>query len=164
MPDSASAHRQCQPCTACCDGWVRMTIHGQDVYPGKPCVHSTGAGCNDYTNRPVDPCVKFACGWVIPQSPLPDWMQPNHSRTMVLFEQYRWRGIPVDLAVPVGRRIPGRALDWLKNFCSRHGRLLIYTEQIKENGQYSREQNYLAFGPQVFLQEVATWIERGVLR
>ncbi len=45
----------CQPCTACCDGWLQIVVEGQPVYPGKPCHHSTGSGCNDYANRPEDP-------------------------------------------------------------------------------------------------------------
>lgn len=158
------SERTCQPCTACCDGWVRMTIGGEDVYPGKPCPHSTGSGCDDYVRRPLDPCVKFICGWRMAGSPLPEWMRPNRSKTLVLFDQYRWRGAPVDLAIPVGRRIPGRALDWLKAFCAQQGRLLLYTEQIKTDGRYTREQNDHAFGPAEFLADVATWIERGVLR
>ncbi len=56
--------RQCQPCTACCDGWVQITVKGCEAYPGHPCPHSTGEGCDDYENRPVDPCRKFECAWV----------------------------------------------------------------------------------------------------
>jgi hypothetical protein len=36
--------RQCQPCTACCDGWVQITVKGCEAYPGHPCPHSTGKG------------------------------------------------------------------------------------------------------------------------
>jgi len=53
------------------DGWVQMVVDGTEIYPGHPCPHRTGECCDDYTNRPTDPCGKFSCGWVIENSPLP---------------------------------------------------------------------------------------------
>ena len=64
--------RECQPCTACCDGWLQIRVNGVPVFPGRPCPHSTGSGCDDYKNRPVDPCVHFICGWRMDASPLPE--------------------------------------------------------------------------------------------
>lgn len=153
--------RQCQPCTACCDGWVQMNIRGAAVYPGCACPHSTGKGCNDYANRPVDPCDNFNCGWIVPQSPLPDWMKPNDAKVMVLFNKLQWRGLPVDVAVPVGKRIPPRALNWLKQFAEQHGRPLIYTEQTVVNGQFSKDQQTIAYGPPDFQQEITARIAQG---
>ena len=153
--------RQCQPCTACCDGWVQMNIRGAAVYPGCACPHSTGKGCNDYANRPVDPCDNFSCGWIVPQSPLPDWMKPNEAKVMVLFNKLQWRGLPVDVAVPVGKRIPPRALNWLKQFAEQHGRPLIYTEQTVVNGQFSKDQQTIAYGPPDFQQEITARIAQG---
>ena len=156
-----AAVRQCQPCTACCDGWVQMNIRGAEVSPGCPCPHSTGKGCNDYANRPVDPCDNFNCGWIVPQSPLPDWMKPNEAKVMVLFNKLRWQGLPVDVAIPVGKRIPPRALHWLKQFAEQQGRPLLYTEQVIVNGQYSKEQQTIAYGPPAFQQEIAARIAQG---
>ena len=110
--------RDCRPCTACCDGWLQIKVEGVPVYPGRPCPHSTGKGCNDYANRPVDPCVHFICGWRRDGSPLPEWMKPSNAKVIVLFDQSNWRGMPVDVAVPVGRRIPPRALNWLQQFAA----------------------------------------------
>lgn len=153
--------RTCQPCTACCDGWVQMTIHGVEVYPGSPCPHSTGKGCNDYANRPVDPCHHFVCGWIIPNSPLPDWLKPNEAKVMVLLDKLRWRGLPVDVAIPVGKRIPPRALNWLKQFAEQHGRPLLYTEQVVVAGKLQKEQQTIAYGPPEFQHEVAAKIAQG---
>ena len=153
--------RQCQPCTACCDGWVQMNIRGADVYPGCPCPHSTGKGCDDYANRPADPCDNFNCGWIIPNSPLPDWMKPNEAKVMVLLNKLQWHGLSVDLAVPVGKRIPPRALNWLKQFAEKHGRPLIYTEQVVIDGKLQREQQTLAYGPPEFQQEVMQKMVQG---
>ncbi|HEY9447833.1 MAG TPA: hypothetical protein VIQ62_12240 [Burkholderiales bacterium] len=153
--------RSCQPCTACCDGWLQIRVNGAEAYPGCPCPHSTGSGCDDYEHRPVDPCVKFICGWRMEGSPLPEWMKPSNSKVIVLFNQHEWRGLPVDVAVPVGRRIPPRALNWLKQFAEQHGRPLLYSEQIVENGKYTNRQSVCAYGPPEFQQEIAEMTSRG---
>lgn len=156
-----SKSRDCQPCTACCDGWLQIVINGQPVYPGKPCPYSTGSGCSNYANRPVDPCVEFSCGWRMDGSPLPEWMKPSNAKVVVLFDHGTWRGMPVDVAVPVGRRIPPRALNWLQDFARRHNRALIYAEQIVEDGKFSNRQAAQAFGPQEFLVEMAERARNG---
>lgn len=158
---SKSPPRVCQPCTACCDGWLQIVVEGQPAYPGKPCHHSTGAGCNDYANRPVDPCVQFICGWRRDGSPLPEWMKPDNAKVIVLFNQTHWRGMPVDVAVPVGRRIPPRALNWLRQFAETHQRALLYSEQHVENGIYTRRQAVNAYGPPEFQQDIASRVQNG---
>lgn len=129
--------------------------------PGRPCPYSTGSGCSNYENRPVDPCVHFFCGWRSEGSPLPEWMKPNNARVIVLFEQSHWRDMPVDVAVPVGRRIPPRALGWLMDFAQREHRALIFSEQLVENGKYTTKQAFTAYGPPEFQQEIAERIARG---
>ncbi len=153
--------RECQPCTACCDGWVSMNIRGAKVFPGQPCPHSTGKGCDAYEQRPTDPCINFRCAWVIEDSPLPEWMKPSNSKVMLLFNATEWQGIPVDLAVPVGKRIPPRALQWLKGFAEEHGRPLMYTEQIVVNGKFTDQQTVFGYGPPEFQQQVLEWYEEG---
>jgi len=147
--------RECQPCTACCDGWLQIQVNGVPVYPGRPCPHSTGSGCNDYAHRPLDPCVHFICGWRMNGSPLPEWMKPNNAKVIVLFNQHTWRGLPVDVAVPVGKRIPPRALQWLQQFAESNNRMLLYSEQIVEGGVYTKQQSVSAFGPPEFQREMA---------
>ncbi|MEA3278033.1 MAG: hypothetical protein U9Q81_22655 [Pseudomonadota bacterium] len=142
--------RRCQPCTACCDGWVRIRVNGHEASPGHPCPHSTGRGCDDYENRPVDPCVNFRCGWIREESPLPDWMKPNEAKVIVIFNKLQWQGLAVDLAVPVGRRVPPRALNWLKAFAERQGRPLVYSEQVKGPEGFTGEQTVFGFGPPQF--------------
>ena len=148
--------RSCQPCTACCDGWLQIRVNGTPVHPGRPCPHSTGSGCNDYANRPVDPCVHFICGWRMEGSPLPDWMKPSSAKVIVLYDQTRWRGMPVDVAVPVGRRIPPRSLKWLMEYAQTYQRALLYSEQIvDEKSRYTNQQAFQAFGPPEFQREMA---------
>lgn len=146
--------RQCQPCTACCDGWVQMNIRGAEVYPGCACPHSTGQGCNDYANRPVEPCHHFNCAWILPNSPLPEWFKPSAAKVIVLLNKTQWQGLPVDLAVPVGKRIPPRALNWLKQFAEQQGRPLLYTEQAIINGKMQKQQEVIAYGPPAFQADI----------
>lgn len=80
-------------------------------------------------------------------------MKPSNAKVIVLFDQYQWRGMPVDVAVPVGRRIPPRALNWLKKFAEVHGRPLLYAEQIVQDGSYVVKQRVAAYGPAEFQQE-----------
>jgi hypothetical protein len=96
------------------------------------------------------------------ESPLPEWMKPNNSKVVVLFNQTRWRDMPVDVAVPVGRRIPPRALNWLQSFAEQHQRALLYSEQIVENGQFSNRQAAHVFGPAEFQQEMAARMAQGL--
>jgi hypothetical protein len=94
-------------------------------------------------------------------SPLPEWMKPNNSKVIVLFNQSSWRGFPVDVAVPVGRRIPPRALNWLKQFAEKNNRMLLHSEQIVENGVFTKKQSVSAYGPPEFQQEMAERSARG---
>ncbi|TVQ68893.1 MAG: hypothetical protein EA372_12665 [Chromatiaceae bacterium] len=153
--------RICQPCSACCDGWVQMVIRDTPVYPGKPCPHSTGGGCDDYENRPEDPCHHFNCGWILDNSPLPLWMKPDNGKVIVLFNKFTWNGSGVDLAVPVGRRIPPRALNWLKGFSSEHRRPLVYTEQVIVDGVYQKQQELIGYGPPAFQEDMRLFRSQG---
>jgi hypothetical protein len=156
------AGRECQPCTACCDGWLQIRVNGTPVHPGRKCPHSTGSGCNDYANRPVDPCVHFICGWRIDGSPMPDWMKPSTAKVIVLYDQTRWRGMPVDVAVPVGRRIPPRSLKWLMEYAQSYQRALLYSEQnVDDKGLFTNQQAFSAFGPPEFQQEMAALAAEG---
>src|SRR5687768_16423825 len=94
-------------------------------------------------------------------SPLPDWMKPNTAKVIVLYDQTRWRGWPVDVAVPVGRRIPPRALKWLQQFAQENGRLLLHSEQIVKDGVYTNQQAVSAYGPPEFQQEMAERAAKG---
>ncbi len=171
---AVSTKRQCQPCTACCDGWVRINVFDQPVLPGKPCPHSNGTtngainrnaksnasgGCKIYAERPVDPCVNFACGWVREASHLPDWMKPHLAKVIVLPQWTTWRTFPVDLALPVGARVPHKALKWLQDYSNKTFRPLIYTEQEADrNGHFTGRQQVHGWGPPTFQQEMAVLI------
>jgi len=151
--------RACGTCTACCDGWVTMNVHGHKVLPGAPCPYSRGTYCTIYDDRPVDPCRYFICAWLREPSHLPDWFRPDQAKVIVLVNVRSWRSQPVDVAVPVGKRIPGKALNWLKIYASQFGRPLIYTEQAANKPV--REQLTLGFGPPEFQQDIQALVHQG---
>jgi hypothetical protein len=160
MPEEASRtgrtepgapDRQCGSCTACCDGWLKIEVYGHRIDRGKPCPFSAGHSCTIYERRPQDPCRDFICGWLARKSPLPEWMRPDKAGMILLPANFRWQDHPVDVAVAVGERPKTKALDWLKSFCAAHKRLLIY--QMGED--------WYAFGPPAFQQEMHDRIGRG---
>jgi hypothetical protein len=157
--------RQCQPCTACCDGWLRINVFDTPVLPGKPCPHSMGpmsmatktggGGCKIYAERPVDPCINFQCGWVTNALDLPDWMQPHLAKVIVLPAWATWRTFPVDLAMPVGHLVAAKPLKWLQDHSKKTFRPLIYTEQeMDRNGHFTGKQKVFGYGPPTFQQEM----------
>jgi hypothetical protein len=138
-----------------------MVIGDVPVFPGNPCPHSSGRGCDDYENRPKDPCDNFNCGWIIPNSPLPDWMKPDNGKVIVIFNKLSLNGFTADLAVPVGKRIPPRSLQWLQKFSETQMRPLVYTEQIVEAGKFQKQQQVFGYGPPAFQQELLRWQQEG---
>ena len=79
----------------------------------------------------------------------------------MLFDKLRWNETPVDLAMPVGVKIPPRSLEWLKAFAEQHGRPLIYTEQIMQKGQFTNQQKVLGHGSAEFQQSLVQWLQKG---
>lgn len=146
--------RECQPCTACCDGWVQIKVKGCEAYPGKPCPHSTGSGCDDYDNRPVNPCRQFECAWVKSDSALPESFRPDQCGALVIDHVLTWQGLEVDLAVPVGREIPEETLMWLMKYAEKTMRPLIYQQQDPQSKQLEKTPLTLAYGPPAFQQWV----------
>ena len=148
------SERQCQPCSACCDGWVQITVRGCEAYPGHPCPHSTGSGCDDYENRPVNPCRQFECAWKQSNSRLPERFRPDQSGALVIDHILDWEGLVVDLAVPVGREIPEATLQWLMEQAETQMRPLIYQMQDPEVDHLEKNPLTLAYGPPAFQQWV----------
>ncbi len=89
-------------------------------------------------------------------------MKPDNGLAIVLFNKFQWRGVPVDLAVPVGKRIPPRSLAWLRSFAETHRRPLVHTEQIMEAGKYQEQQRVFGHGPTAFQEELLRMQEKGI--
>lgn len=116
--------RECGTCTACCDGWLHITIDGQAVYPGKPCPHSTGHSCRIYENRPVDPCRHFVCGWLERGSPFPEEFRPDRLQVIIL--RARWRGRSVFALVPAGKDPDSGLIEWMTAYSNSSGIPLLF--------------------------------------
>ena len=144
--------RQCGTCTACCDGWLKTEINGEEVSVGKPCRHSKKKGCDIYETRPQFPCREFFCGWLRWDSTLPDWMRPDQCGAIV-FLWFDWQGQKVINAVPVGDKIPQKTLDWLMAHAREQGRPLMFVEHTRQGKQYTGAR-WLGFGPPQFRQKV----------
>src|SRR5262249_20788698 len=98
-----------------------------------------------------DPCRAFICGWLARGSPLPEWMRPDRVGAILLAASFTWRGLPVDVAVPVGQGPEPKALEWLTNFATTNGRPLLYR---------IGEERY-AFGPRACQTEMHERLGRG---
>jgi hypothetical protein len=144
--------RQCGSCTACCDGWLKTEVNGELVDVGRPCRHSTGSGCAIYETRPQFPCREFDCGWIRPDSTLPDWMRPNECGAIV-FLWFDWQHQKVINAVPVGDKIPKKTLDWLMAHAREQKRPLMFVEHIRKNNKYVGAR-WKGFGPPAFVKQV----------
>ncbi|MFN4263695.1 MAG: hypothetical protein ACK4IT_08845 [Thioalkalivibrionaceae bacterium] len=150
---------------------MRAEVLGQVLAPGHGCRHCSPRGCAAYADRPVDPCRVFECGWLDPTSPLPEDMRPDRSGVIVLYERDHWCGLPVDVAIPVGRRIPNKSLDLLKRQAEHYRRPLLFGENAT-NRLPLRERlatralsvhlDYFAWGPAGFQQEYAHRIREGL--
>ena len=79
--------KECGTCTKCCEGWLSANIKGHDMYPGKPCFFvEIGKGCNDYENRPKEPCKTFSCGWTDIED-MPEEFRPEVSGVIMHFKE-----------------------------------------------------------------------------
>ena len=77
-----------------------------EMSPGNPCQHCTAQGCAIYSDRPVEPCRNFRCGWLREPSPLPDDMRPEQT------------------------------MRWLMNYVKETRTPLIFQVHLKKDGKY----------------------------
>ncbi len=125
--------------------------------PGKPCKHCTVAGCAIYEQRPEDPCVKFVCGWLQPDSLLPENMRPDQAGVIVMYDR-NWERWPVIRAIPTGPQVPPESLRWLQAHAEETRKPLIFVEYEIENGRLVKFKRF-GFGPPAFREAVQTTIE-----
>jgi hypothetical protein len=104
-----------------------------------------------HERRPLDPYQRFYCGWLMPTSPLPDWLRPDKAKIIFLPAQFNWNGQHVDVAVPVGDVPNEKALQWFKDFALAQKRLLLYRQ----------DEDWFAFGPPAFQVEMRERMAHG---
>lgn len=154
-------NRECYPCAACCGGWLTLNVHGTHINEGNPCSHICEKGCGIYETRPPNPCSIFTCGWLDKKSPLPDWMRSDKSKAIILLNR-KWRTYRVMVAIPVGRRIPQRTLNWLEEYWKKNQQPVVYLERGKEKGKFINKKIIYGFGSKKFIEEINYWRESGI--
>ena len=107
--------RSCDECTKCCEGWLAATIHGEDMYPGKPCQFvDPGVGCKIYKDRPKDPCKTFSCMWKVVDD-VPEEFKPSQSG--IILHHQEVDGIGYLNASEAGSEISPLMLSWFVSYC-----------------------------------------------
>ena len=146
--------KQCFPCTACCQGWLKADINGFKIKPGTGCTHATENGCGIYATRPENPCVSFKCGWLQEEHKLPDHLKPSECGVIVLMDR-KWHNKPVIWAVPTGKTIPAETLESLKALARERSIPLLFNEYMFENDVYVGKKK-TGYGPPAFILAVET--------
>jgi hypothetical protein len=149
IPVAAAATRACGGCTACCDGWVKGTIEGHDMYPGQPCRFRGDAGCTIYERRPQKPCRDFVCGWLQPGNPFPEDWRPDKMGVIVI--PMRWRGREAYVLRSAGRDPDRTLIAWMEALAERTGRPFFYEIAGERFG----------YGPPEFQREMGERVARG---
>ena len=106
--------RSCGTCTKCCEGYLQGNALGHSFYRGKPCHFlAIGKGCSVYAKRPVDPCQKYKCAWLIDEN-IPEWMKPELVNTIVDFREIE--GEQYICLTEAGEQISSKVLTWFIHY------------------------------------------------
>ena len=111
-----STHRNCQPCTACCEGHLDLGHDLTSAGGHERCSHCEKTGCGIYAERPQVPCRSFECMWITANSPLPAWMRPDTSRVIVTINRFKWNDQAVVVALKLDDEVPDRTLRYLQEW------------------------------------------------
>jgi len=103
-------NRNCNGCTKCCDGWLESTIHGHDMYIGKPCHFVKSDGCSIYNERPQNPCKIFQCEWLT-NLDIPEWLYPKKSEVILLKKEIN--NILYLEVIEAGKKLSVEILNWI---------------------------------------------------
>lgn len=106
--------QDCGDCKACCGKSLIQEINGETFDNNTKCNHISCNGCDIYINRP-QLCKQYNCGWKLDDS-MPLWMRPDKSKTLINHntkEALLWKGHLIDYIVPLGKKIPSKAMDYL---------------------------------------------------
>lgn len=141
--------RNCQPCTACCEGWLDIQTPDAQAHLGQACAI--------YETRPVDPCQSFHCAWRIEGTLLPPQMRPDLSGAIVMMNQLEWQGEDVIVAIAIGARIPARTFHWLCSLAKLTDRPLVMVEFKQDAQGFNGEFNLHTIGSDEFKETMVTY-------
>ena len=143
------ATRRCGTCTRCCDGWLEGEVRGHRMFPGQRCHFVADAGCTIYAQRPQSPCRGFVCGWMQPESDLPDDWRPDRIGVIVI--DTHWRGAPAKIIVSAGNDPGETVLEGLRAQAQATRAPFFYEQRGERFG----------YGPPDFQREMAARVARG---
>lgn len=129
--------RSCDGCTKCCEGWLTAEIHGEPMYPGKPCQNcDPGKGCTDYKNRPKSPCKDYMCMWRA-EDIVPIEFKPSEVNSIITREEIN--GIHFLTLLEAGEKMRAEVVAWF----------IVMTTSRGINAQWSIDgKSYFAGHPQ----------------
>lgn len=111
--------RSCEGCTKCCEGWLTAEIHGELMYPGKPCQNcNPGIGCTDYSNRPENPCKTYMCFWRSDDA-VPVQFKPSDVNSII--SSGEMDGMPYLSLFEAGEKMRPEIVSWFTSFASANG-------------------------------------------
>jgi hypothetical protein len=134
--------RECDGCTACCEGWLHGVSHGRYFQAGRPCHFKCEKGCAIYEDRPEEPCKTYSCEW-LNNYEIPEWMKPNICGVIITSREYKDNKIYLEV-YETGKKIDSEVLTWLF--------LYHYTTDIPLRVQVNGGWNN--FGPPEFLEKL----------
>lgn len=73
--------RNCNSCTACCDGLLPGEVNGYEFKLDTPCFYNTGKSCSIYDSRPRM-CKDYLCAWRSNNS-IPEELDPRMSNMLL---------------------------------------------------------------------------------
>jgi hypothetical protein len=115
MIDLPIVSRSCNDCTKCCEGWLAGEIRGHKMYPGKNCHFlELNVGCQEYDERPQDPCRDFECEWLINED-VPFALKPSVVGSMFVTKNVN--SIKYLLLVEAGNKMDSEVLSWGLSYC-----------------------------------------------
>lgn len=130
--------RNCEDCTACCEGWLQGEAYGLKFGKRQPCPFLTTLKCSIHCSRP-QVCKNFYCGWI--QELFPEWMRPDKSKVLISVEN--WSKGQCLRCIEMGQPISEEAHNEIKQFCTKNNCPYIIQHEI--GASY--------FGNQEFIQE-----------
>ena len=148
-------NRNCGTCRKCCEGWLtgHLVVEGVvdcTMKRGTPCAKLGPQGCTIYPLRPASPCRSFSCGWLVPNSPLPDDYRPD--QLGVIFVPIKWRGKRAWVLVHAGND-PSEDLK---------AQMRAYSQDTGEPHMVKLPDRVLCYGVPEFQQSMLDLERRGI--
>lgn len=141
--------RECDGCTACCEGWLSGEALGKRFFPGQPCHWMNCNGCTVYEHRPPV-CSDFICAWKGNHF-LPEWFKPTESNVICRWKTWK----PIEDCEPedrggvyltvceAGKQIDPKCLTWLNNYAQAG--LLNYKYQVQGRWHWMGSKEFTAW-------------------